>query len=228
MEHSGNSGFMLGEILGLSAGLTRAELVLFRFLLIRDPLASFFLLLFSAKPGLVGDVSALSMGLGFPESAAPADGVLIGPSLGVFRAGMRGVLWSSSCRIAVSIRERDGLEDDEAASGRERSSSISCASGGLPKSGDCWRRMREAGVAGHTPWEDMFGDADMWLPLAEMAGECVTEPGRGGGRISAKGSGDMDSASELSRLCGSGRALELDWVAFDCCASSKRSLTSFG
>lgn len=88
---SGKCGLMLGEILGLSAGLTSVELVLFLFLFIRPLLESAFLPPLTAKPGLVGEVRALSVGLGFPESAALADGVLNGPSFGVLRAGMRGV-----------------------------------------------------------------------------------------------------------------------------------------
>ena len=88
---SGKSGLMLGEILGLSAGLTSVELVLFLFLFIRPLLESAFLPPLIAKLGLVGEVRALSVGLGFPESAALADGVLNGPSFGVLRAGMRGV-----------------------------------------------------------------------------------------------------------------------------------------
>lgn len=53
-----------------------------------------------------------------------------------------------------------------------------------------------------------------------MAGECVTDPGIGGGRISDSiGSGEMESVSEWSRLRGTSRPLR---------ASCMSSLTSLG
>lgn len=85
---------MLGDIFGLKAGLTRFE-TLFLFFALRPSFESVFFPFPVANSGLVGDATALSIGLGFPDSAAPAEGVLNGPSLGVFRADIRGVLWSS-------------------------------------------------------------------------------------------------------------------------------------
>jgi len=85
---SGRRGLMLGEILGRKAGLTRLDVTLFLFLEFRADLASPFLL---NNAGLVGDEPALSIGLGFPVCAIVPDGVLSGPSLGVFLATSRGV-----------------------------------------------------------------------------------------------------------------------------------------
>jgi hypothetical protein len=83
---------MLGEIFGLKAGLTRVDgAILFLFFVLRPLLT-----LLIEKAGLVGDDTALSIGLGLPYSAAPAEGVLKGVNLGVFRACSRGVSWSSS------------------------------------------------------------------------------------------------------------------------------------
>lgn len=61
-------------------------------------------------------------------------------------------------------------------------------------------RIRDAGVA---------GVAQPPFCCAIMAGECVTEPGFGGGRISDSiGSGEIESVSEVSRLCGTSSPLE--------------------
>jgi hypothetical protein len=46
--------------------------------------------------------------------------------------------------------------------------------------------------------------------------------------MSDSGSGDIDSASELSRLRGNDNELELVCACFDRCTSSSRSLTSLG
>lgn len=117
---SGSSGFILGEILGLNAGLTSAELTLFLFLLFRANFGSGFFAAPNAKAGLVGDAIALSAGLCFPDNAALAEGVLKGPSFGVFLADMRGVD-SPSSRIPASTRDNEGPSKD--ASGRIKSSS---------------------------------------------------------------------------------------------------------
>jgi len=109
---------MLGEILGLKAGLTRLVLTLFLFFGLRADLGSF-LPLAMEKAGLVGVDMASIIGLGRPDMDPP--GVLNGFSFGVFRADMRGVSPSSS-RIAVSILDSPGRSRD--ASGRVRSSSI--------------------------------------------------------------------------------------------------------
>ena len=90
---SGSRGLMLGEILGLSAGLTRFELTLFRFLGLRAIFASL-LPLVMVNAGLVGVDIGSSIGLGRPDIEAP--GVLNGFNFGVFRAAMRGVSTSTS------------------------------------------------------------------------------------------------------------------------------------
>lgn len=96
---------MLGEILGLRAGLTRVDgAAVFLFFELRPSFASVRLPVPIEKAGLVGDEMALSIGLGFPYDAAPAEGVLSGPSLGVLRAANRGVSWSSPS-MAVSMRD---------------------------------------------------------------------------------------------------------------------------
>lgn len=76
--------------------------------------------------------------------------------------------------------------------------------------GEGWSRINEAGVAGHICWpSDMDWDGPLLL-IARIEGDAVTEAGRGGGAISAsdKGSGDIDSASEPSRLGGIPRPAE--------------------
>lgn len=82
---------MLGEILGSRAGLTMVAVTLFLFLA-RADLESPFLLI-PKKAGLVGELIALSIGLGvgFPDCAEAPDGVCKGPSFGVFRAVNLGV-----------------------------------------------------------------------------------------------------------------------------------------
>lgn len=91
--------------------------------------------------------------------------------------------------------------------------------------------MSEAGVAGHICWPSIEGCGCALLPVARIEGEAVTDPGRGGGpiRASDSGSGDIDSASEMSLLDGIkpaevGRDEPPDWCA--CCSNS--SLTSLG
>lgn len=76
-------------------------------------------------------------------------------------------------------------------------------------------RIRDAGVAG------------VALPFccAIIAGECVTEPGLGGGRISeSMGSGEMESVSEPSRLLGTSSPLEDGRLPRASCMSSVTSL----
>lgn len=121
----------------------------------------------------------------------------------------------------VSIRDKDGLSND--ASGSVRSSNAGSPSGGSCTFGEGWRRIKDAGVAGCTPWPFF------WLPLAMIAGECVTEPGLGGGPISVGGSGESEEPiSELSALRGTSSPLEDGRVEPDLCASSTNSLTSLG
>jgi hypothetical protein len=77
-------------------------------------------------------------------------------------------------------------------------------------------RISEAGVAGVAPWPFCW---------AIMAGECVTEPGFCGGRISdSRGSGEIESVSEPSRLCGTLRLLEDERSPRASCMSSLTSL----
>lgn len=119
---AGSIGRIEGEIFGRRAGETRAEDedMLERFLAVRPPRES------DLRTGLieavVGEVMALVTGVGrevfWPERVAEP-GVLSGPSLGVFRAEMRGVEQSSL--VAVSMRSRIGREES-AGSGRLNSS----------------------------------------------------------------------------------------------------------
>lgn len=80
-------------------------------------------------------------------------------------------------------------------------------------------RISDAGVAGVTP------ELEACLFSACMAGDCVTEPGLGGGPISSSGSGEIESASELSRLRRGSNPLEEGRFPR---TSSNRSVTSFG
>lgn len=197
---------MLGDILGLRAGLTRFELTLFLFLGLRASFGSF-LPLVMEKAGLVGVDMASSIGLGLADMEAP--GVLRGFNFGVFRADRRGVS-PSSFRIAVSNLDRPGLSRE--ASGRVRSSSIGGASWEPLKSGEGCIRIRDAGVAGVPFW---------LLRWAIIAGEAVEEAGFGGGRISDNiGSGDMESVSELSRVLGTSRPLADGRIDRASCISS--------
>jgi hypothetical protein len=127
-------GLILGDIFGLIAGLTRVEETLFLFFKLRPALDSDRLVLPCANAGVVGDATALSIGLGFPDRAAPADGVLKGPNLGVFRAFKCGVAPSSLCKV-VSMRESRGLSNE--GSGSVRSSSIGMFPESLRIPGDC-------------------------------------------------------------------------------------------
>jgi hypothetical protein len=136
---------MLGEIFGLSAGLTRVEHVLFLFFALRANLGSPFFPFVMEKAGLVGVDITSSMGLGLPAMAAP--GVLSGPILGVLRAAIRDV--SSPSQMIVSNLDRAGRSND--ASGRVKSSITGGASTVSLKLGEGWIRIREAGVAGVAP-----------------------------------------------------------------------------
>ena len=198
---SGSRGLILGDIFGRRAGLTSVELTLFLFLVLRPALGSGRLPLPRARAGLIGEATAPSIGLGLPDCAAPAEGVLIGPNLGVFRADIRGVDSSSLRRMAVSRRGSGGFSSE--GSGSIRSSSGGWPSEKSPKLGDCCRRISEAGVAGQTLCPLA------WVAWANSAGECDTEPGLGGGPISERFSGETESNSELSVLqCISGRSEE--------------------
>lgn len=80
-------------------------------------------------------------------------------------------------------------------------------------------RIKEAGVAGAAP------GADAWAFSGLIAGDGCTEVGLGGGPISERGPGEIESDSELSRLRrGSAPLDEGRWAR----SSSKRSVTSLG
>jgi hypothetical protein len=201
---------MLGEIFGLSAGLTMVEQTLFLFLALRTNFGSPFFPFVMEKAGLVGVDMASSMGLGLPDTAAP--GVLSGSILGVFRAVMRGV--SSPSQMTVSNLVKADRSND--ASGRVKSSIKSGVSTVSLKLGEGWIRIREAGVAGVAPWPFIW---------ASMAGDWLKDVGFGGGRISDNmGSGEMESVSEASRLCGTSRPLEDGRTPRASCMSSVTSL----
>lgn len=119
LSPAASRGLILGEIFGLNAGLTRLALMLPLFFTLRPVFASSFLLDVMEKAGLAGVDIGSSIGLGLFDIAAP--GVLSGPILGVLRADMRCVSYSSPSRKAVSILEIEGLDSSEA-SGRARSS----------------------------------------------------------------------------------------------------------
>ena len=96
---------MLGDILGRSAGLTSAEPVLFRFLLLRPPLPSAFPPLPEDPGGPVGDRMALLLGLPFAEILALSTvGVptIALPGAVVSQAETRGVAWSEAEGAEVS------------------------------------------------------------------------------------------------------------------------------
>jgi hypothetical protein len=77
-------------------------------------------------------------------------------------------------------------------------------------------RMRDAGVAGVPFW---------LLCWAIMAGDAVEEVGLGGGRISdSRGSGEMESVSELSRVLGTSSPLDIGRVDRASCMSPETSL----
>jgi hypothetical protein len=186
---------MLGEIFGLKAGLMSVEQELFRFFDVRASFESILLPFSMGNAGLVGVVTLSIIGLGRPDMEAP--GVWSAASLGVFRAAIRGVSWSST-RTAVSSLDSAGRSNE--GSGRVKSSIMGGPSRESPKFGEGWMRINEAGVAGVAgppPWPFIW---------AIMAGDAVWEPGMGGGRISdSSGSGEMESVSEVSRLWGTSR-----------------------
>jgi hypothetical protein len=206
---------MLGEIFGLRAGLMSVEQELFRFFDVRASFGSSLLPFSMGNAGLVGVVTLSIIGLGRPDMVAP--GVWSAASLGVFRAAIRGVSWSST-RTAVSSLDSAGRSNE--GSGRVKSSIMGGPSRESPKFGEGWMRISEAGVAGVAgvpPWPFIW---------AIMAGDAVWEPGMGGGRISdSSGSGEMESVSEVSRLWGTSRPFEGGRPPR---ASSRSSLTSLG
>ncbi len=94
----------------------------------------------------------------------------------------------------------------------------------------CERRMMDAGVAGDRPPSPP--DRKTWAPLflAEIAGDCVADAGFGGGPMmfSLSGSGEMDSAPELS-CAPRGSSMPVpgcEGDRLDFCMLSSRSWTS--
>jgi hypothetical protein len=77
-------------------------------------------------------------------------------------------------------------------------------------------RISEAGVAGVALWPFIW---------AIIAGDCESDVGFGGGGMSDSiGSGDIESVSEPSRLCGTSRPLEVGRPPRASCMSSVTSL----
>ena len=114
---------MLGEILGRIAGLTIIELFVLFFDVREDVFVSVLLFAPAANAGLVGELTALSEGLGPPYNDGAADGVTRGLRLGVPRAETRGVFASPSRTTKPGV-DSGGCDSSVAASGSLRSSSI--------------------------------------------------------------------------------------------------------
>ena len=205
---SGSKGLMLGDILGRNAGLTWTELLFVLFLPPR-PFVKASPRLWCKEP--FGEPNGFRLGLAKDEPVAVA-GALVGAILGVFRADIVGVAsssWVSDVRKGVKAgRFEDGLE----VSGRVMASIVcsSCASSMDVCSFNAEPAGRLAalrilinddGVAGLSSvastgaacdpdvaaliWGDLLAEADLGV-----AG--------GGIKTSESGSGEMDSASELS------------------------------
>ena len=125
---SGSRGLILGLIRGRRAGETRCAapvLPLPRFLVLRATLLSAFLSR-SRAPGveaIMGDANI--EGLAIAELGRADEGVLSGPSLGVFRAARRGV--SSPETVVLSC----------GSSGRRAGSSVAAAAGSSKSSKAC-------------------------------------------------------------------------------------------
>ena len=200
---------MLGDIFGRRAGLTCTELLLFLFLPVD----------FSSPrlPGVAPRGEA--RGLGKTELVA-LSGALRGPYLGVFRAERVGVV-SLSLAPTVFIGVREGFVFAFAGSGKTMSSIICSMSasaifacsfrldgrcGPFAPLPACFRIfINDAGVAGALS-NIGKGAGTGWDPgcFAAKCGDLLAgvDLGVAGGgiKISDKGSGDIDSASELSWL----------------------------
>lgn len=148
----GSRGFILGEIFGLKAGLTKVEVMLFLFLGSRLDFESP-LLDEGVKAGLVGVDMPLSMGLGLPVKTAEP-GVPCADNLGVFRADRRGVSCSPPSWIVVSRCVKEGRVVRDA-SGNVKSSKCGVISED-PNVGEGWIRISDAGVAGVIPWPEAW------------------------------------------------------------------------
>lgn len=205
---SGSRGLMLGEILGRNAGLTWTELLFVLFLPPR-PLARASPRLLCSDP--FGEPMGFKLGL-VKEEPVAVTGALVGPILGVFRADIVGVV-SSSCASEVRNGVKAGRFEDVLDVSGEVMVSIVCSSCASSidvcsfsvEPVDLLAALRilinDDGVAGLSSvagngaecgpdeaaaiWGDLLAEADFGV-----AG--------GGIKTSDRGSGDMDSASELS------------------------------
>ena len=124
---SGRSGLILGLTLGSIAGDASAEEVvqtLPRFLLVpRAPLASF--LSFKSPAGVLAVMGAIA-GLPDTEGGRLDDGVLRGPSLGVFREAERRGVCSWELGTCTMVAVGCSLSRPSTASGSSRSSNDAC------------------------------------------------------------------------------------------------------
>lgn len=200
---SGKRGLILGLILGLSAGDTMAEplvLTLPRFLLLRAPLASF--LSFNKAAGVLAVMGENAVaGLADADAGRAEAGVLEGPSFGVLRAARRGVCSAEGvAATSVLIWAKDGGRRGAslfAAAGSSRSSSPPVSPllelVLLAVCGKLFVDSRDFGVAA-------LPEGVAVPCCALIAGDCVVEPGFGGGPMtdSVNGSGETLSVPELS------------------------------
>lgn len=193
---------MLGDILGRKAGLTCTELLFVRFLPPRP--------LIRESPRLLSWAVFGDAGLGKAEPVA-VTGALVAAILGVLRADMVGVN-SSSFASEVRRGVKAGRFADPLADSGRTMASIVCSSSDSSNDVRSFKAepaglevplrifINDAGVAGLSVVGGMGAD---WDPgFAANCGDWVREAdfgvAGGGIRISDNGSGDMDSASELS------------------------------
>lgn len=181
-------------------------LMLPRFLMLRAPLESCFLSLSKAAGVLAVIGEKAVAGLAEAEAGLADAGVLEGPSFGVFRAASRGVGSSEGAAdTSVSICARAGGRRGAsllAAAGSSRSSSAPFSPVfELALLADCGKLLVDNSDFGVAALPDGVA-----LPCccALSAGDCVVEPGLGGGPItdSVSGSGETLSVPELSIAAG--------------------------
>ena len=192
----------------------------------------------------LGEITELDFGLGKAEPVA-VTGALVGAILGVLRAVIVGVMSSS---FASEVRK--GVKAGRLLEGFAESGaiifSIVCSSSDSKREVCSFRAepagflaalrilINDAGVAGLLSIGGIGADCDPGF--ATICGDLLEEMdfgvAGGGIRISDNGSGDIDSASELSWLVATGALPRVCWVAlFDrlaFSASSMMSATLFG
>lgn len=238
---SGNKGLILGDIFGRNAGLTCTDAALFLFLLPRPiDLGSARL----PEVELVGDAMAPSCGLGNIEFIA-LNGALAGP-FGSLRAVIVGVA-SSSLACTVLIGASIGFVGPAAGSGKTILSIICSISASAIEACSFRLEVRrcpaksfpfcflifinDAGVAGWLPEAEGASFATSAC-LPDRCGDLpeISDLGVAGGgiKISDKGSGDIDSAPELSCMAGMEVRDRECSTRFDFRASSKTVETPFG